>query len=288
MSRPSINLTPFKKDIVNLYLQGVSMNNIRYKYNCGVTSIKNLLIDNKINLRTRSQTRKWYSINENYFEKIDSHEKAYWLGFIYADGNIYKTKLQIGLAKKDKCILQQFQKHINSGHKLYNDRQCFKLIIPNCKIVKDLIKLGCNYRKSLTLTFPKEKQCPRKFINSFILGYFDGDGCIQFRSPKYIRTHNTKRGKIGSFKTCKTWNFSIISTKEFLICALKYLQPIIQSKITFSQYKRLMKNVWTITVGGGCKTEIGKAKATRLYNYLYSNIDFSLKRKYSIFRRIID
>lgn len=29
---------------------------------------------------------KKYELNENYFNVIDSHEKAYILGFIYADG----------------------------------------------------------------------------------------------------------------------------------------------------------------------------------------------------------
>lgn len=47
-----------------------------------------------------------YKINENYFEKIDSENKAYWIGFISADGNVYKNKLSIELNNKDDELLK--------------------------------------------------------------------------------------------------------------------------------------------------------------------------------------
>ena len=31
-----------------------------------------------------------YSVNDNYFENIDSEDKAYFLGFMMADGNLSK------------------------------------------------------------------------------------------------------------------------------------------------------------------------------------------------------
>lgn len=31
-----------------------------------------------------------YSVNDSYFENIDSEDKAYFLGFIMADGNLAK------------------------------------------------------------------------------------------------------------------------------------------------------------------------------------------------------
>ena len=55
-----------------------------------------------IKTRSLSDSHKVYYLNENYFEKIDTEEKAYWLGFIYADGYITGDKLGISLAKCDK------------------------------------------------------------------------------------------------------------------------------------------------------------------------------------------
>ena len=54
-----------------------------------------------------------YKYNENFFEKIDSPRKAYWLGFLYADGCILdqrKSKiLEITLSKNDKNHLQKLK-----------------------------------------------------------------------------------------------------------------------------------------------------------------------------------
>ena len=36
--------------------------------------------------------RRKYNVNDSYFEKIDTEHKAYWLGFIYADGYIIKNE----------------------------------------------------------------------------------------------------------------------------------------------------------------------------------------------------
>ena len=61
-------------------------------------------------------SNKKYSLNENYFETIDNEEKAYWLGFISTDGNIYKRDnngtiiLSFNLNIRDKKHLEKFLK----------------------------------------------------------------------------------------------------------------------------------------------------------------------------------
>ena len=45
-----------------------------------------------------------YEFNEHYFDDIDSNEKAYFLGFIAADGGVGRQKgpLSFNLQKQDK------------------------------------------------------------------------------------------------------------------------------------------------------------------------------------------
>ena len=55
-----------------------------------------------------------YKYDINYFEVIDTEEKAYWLGFIYADGcisNDNKQQLIIELCKQDKIVLEKFKRY---------------------------------------------------------------------------------------------------------------------------------------------------------------------------------
>ena len=65
-----------------------------------------------------------YTFNKDYFERIDSKDKAYFLGFLYADGcnSISATQHQctiiLNLQEKDKDILNIFNKYINSNKPL--------------------------------------------------------------------------------------------------------------------------------------------------------------------------
>ncbi len=135
---------------------------------------------------------KIYSINENYFETIDTSEKAYFLGLLYADGCNTKVGLSISLEETDKSILDKFNLTLGSNRPLYykeaswREFKCGKyfckpsyiLTLTNIKISRDLVNLGCVPRKSLILTFPSEEILPKEFQRDFIRGYFDGDGCI--------------------------------------------------------------------------------------------------------------
>jgi len=124
-------------------------------------------------------------LNENFFQNIKTERQAYWLGFIMADGCIFKTstsyRLDIGLKKEDFKHLQKFHKDIDSIRdvKIY-PYKCYSFHTSK-KLCKDLISLGCTERKSLTLEYPN---IPKILERHLIRGYFDGDGCIYFRKPR--------------------------------------------------------------------------------------------------------
>ena len=57
-------------------------------------------------------------MNDFIFNKIQSPNQAYWLGFLTADGSIWGEKIQIGLATKDIGHLEKFKKFLNSSNKI--------------------------------------------------------------------------------------------------------------------------------------------------------------------------
>ena len=132
-----------------------------------------------------------YHVDENYFEQINTPNKAYWLGFLYADGCINQRMkkdkisytLEITLQKDDVLHLEKMKMSLKSNapikyKTIKNQYEACRLTICNKKICEDLIKLGCTPRKSLILTFPTEEQVPKELIPHFIRGYLDGDGCV--------------------------------------------------------------------------------------------------------------
>ena len=65
-----------------------------------------------------------YSYDSNFFEKIDSEAKAYWLGFLYADGYIHRNykngkiksmSLELSLKSEDRAHLENFLRDIRSN-----------------------------------------------------------------------------------------------------------------------------------------------------------------------------
>ena len=130
--------------------------------------------------------KKKYRVNQDFFEKIDTEEKAYWLGFLYADGCVRdfgnKVNVTIGLGKKDESHLEKFRKSIGGDMPIahYKDSLTGEYnpkITVNCtKLGRDLIGHGCVPNKTYhKIRIPNIDKC---LIRHFIRGYLDGDGWI--------------------------------------------------------------------------------------------------------------
>ena len=157
-----------------------------------------------IGLRYRKE-----DINDDYFEKIDNHNKAYVLGAMYSDGYLViegtKTK-RIGIDSIDREWLENIAKDMQYTGEIvelknrksgYNSRKpSYRFKISSPKLYEDLIKLGCFEHKTEILQFPTEEQVPKEFLNSFIAGYLDGDGSLSIVTEKtgYIRFRMTFTG----------------------------------------------------------------------------------------------
>lgn len=123
--------------------------------------------------------------NRNIFNKIDNEEKAYWLGFIVADGylNINKHMLRIKLGNRDRSHLIKFIKFVGGNEEMLKSEihsetgnENFYVSLYSKEVMNDLISLGIEQAKS-----GKEKVCniDKKYYRDFIRGLWDGDGFIR-------------------------------------------------------------------------------------------------------------
>lgn len=126
-----------------------------------------------------------YSLNEHFFDIIDTEEKAYFLGFLYADGcnNTKMNRISIELQQSDVEILEKFNLAINSNrplmfrpHTTLNSQNTIIARINNQHMSSVLYDLGCVDRKSLVLKFPTENQVPNNLLRHWLRGLWDGDG----------------------------------------------------------------------------------------------------------------
>ncbi len=185
------------QQIIDLYnLKGLSSIKIGAIYNVSHTAILDLLQRNGQKRKSIASYLKKYTENESYFELIDIPEKAYFLGFFFADGCNSKgnSTIVIKIGEKDKYILEKFRDSIKSNGKIaislsknpkHQNMSIFR--IHSDKISRDLYKLGAGDNKSLTLKFPT--RVPNHLLSHFVRGYFDGDGCISMAKQNPTLAH---------------------------------------------------------------------------------------------------
>lgn len=174
--------------IINMYTkQNFSTVKIGKVFGCGHKTIARVLEEHHIP-RTGVGRRK-YLVNETYFDKIDTPNKAYCLGFLYADGSnsISKSTITMSLQEDDFQILENIRLEIGSEKPLefldysnkhdfgYTYKNQYRLNIFSKHMCNSLQSIGMLPNKSLILTYP---DIPDNLHSHFIRGYFDGDGSV--------------------------------------------------------------------------------------------------------------
>lgn len=221
---------------------------------------------------------KKYNYDENFFENIDSEEKAYFLGLMYADGCITKTQSRIckniqykvNLGMLDIDLLELFKtclkgNYIIKNRVLKNSKIFYTTSLTSKKMVEDLERLGCIERKSLVLKFP---DLPSELVSDFIRGYFDGDGSI-FSSIQKVKRGNAIFTYIRPI-------VHICGTKEFLNSLITILNL---PTTCIKKEKRRITNCWYIRFDSFSRVQM-------FYDFLYHNKKFFLNRKKQKFNEI--
>ena len=208
-------------------------------------------------------------LNETAFDSMDKEEQFYWLGFLYADGNISITgnRIEIHLALKDLEHLEKFRKFLNltteirTGISKEGYSFCH-LAVRNKHMWNTLYNLGCIPQKSLVLKFPDLKifKNNKEFILHFIRGYVDGDGCLSiFLNPN---------------KTSYRTEISIVGTENFL----KSINSLFGNKgyIKNKSCKNWENKAYSLS--------FSDVSSRKLARYLYENATIYLQRKYNKYK----
>jgi len=212
-----------------------------------------------------------YEVNQDYFKSIDTEDKAYWLGFIYADGYLNKNGNTFGIELKDTDIehLIAFGKDIESNRpiKIYNKNSTFgpqvncRWVCSNKILYNDLIKHGLTATKSYDGKFPIVDDV--QYMKDVIRGIFDGDGSIHL-----------KKGSLGYLIA----KIAICNTKETLECIEKF------SGFEWVWSQRYPdKNVNNYQISTGNQNNI-----ISFLNLIYKDAKIYLNRKYKKYKEYID
>lgn len=248
-----------EKDIIYEYMSGTSMKNIAKKYNTSSYTVKKILVNNNIRIRTQSECVRKYNINEEYFNEIDTKNKAYILGLLWSDGcnKLSKANVTIRLQKEDEHILMSIKKEMECEQPLYyrhgiqsHHKDVCSLEINSSKISHRLNELGMYPNKSLTLKYPN--WLDEKLHSSFIRGLFDGDGCI------------------------KKYGYGATITGTYDVCIK--VGEILTNQGIYNYVSHLKCNEITSTVFINKHLE-----AEKFFRWIYDDAELYIQRKYNLY-----
>ena len=223
--------------------------------------------------------KKKYYVNENAFSGDINEEKAYWIGFLAADGCVGKDKrLQLKLKKGDCNHIEKFKNFLEyngiiehrisqlgknirkNGLKKYYEVSLLR--VSNKNIWKDLEQYGIVNNKSLSLEFPLN--IPENMLRHYIRGYIDGDGCWS-----------------SDHRKCPTVTMTIVSTKNFLFS----INEIFLKYNLVKQFNKIKQpsKIYALAFGGN-----KQVKKIAEWLYCESSIYLDRKKEYLIDHNIID
>lgn len=206
------------------------------------------------------------NVDSNYFDIIDTEHKAYWLGFLTADGYLSnKDTLELTLSEKDVNHIELFKKHLNSEHNIYIKKcslrnkvfkQC-RIAFTDHKIATDLRKYGINNNKTFNAYIPFN-YIPNHLLRHYVRGLFDGDGSV----------YKSGDNRINVTIVCTA---SIEMGNNLITCLFDN-----DISSTYSIDKRTKHNLYCININ---KTR----EIQRLFKWMYSDATIYLERKYKKF-----
>lgn len=221
------------------------------------------------NLRNGDPGGGWhqYRLDDGFFDDVNTEAKAYWLGFINADGWVQAGP--VGTAGWQRHQVSVKLKASDSGHleKLKADMSAENPVLPvrgpreahagaqitlsSVHLVGSLIRLGVTPAKSLTAT-PWDG--PADLMRHYWRGMFDGDGTIVKHPGRENKWHLRMLGSEAVVEAFRVWGSTACGSAA-------------------GKYPKV--NIWSWTVGG-------LASPQALARELYDGSTVYLDRKYEL------
>ena len=257
-----------EKEICDYYLNNkINLTNLGEIFGLGICCVENILKKYNIDRLQASDFNKIYSLDENYFKNIDSDNKAYILGFFYADGCVgsNNNKVQISLQEDDVEILEkmrsEFQcdkplRYIEPPKKFPNRKPQYSLSLDNKQFHENIVNQGVIQKKSYFAVFPF--QIEEKYYKSFIRGVFDGDGCL----------YHYEKGN--------TNTVTFTGTSELI----NAIGDIIEKNIGIKKRIHVAQNSIDVDKNTRVLMFGGNKQVKKFLDWLYDGAELYLKRKY--------
>lgn len=250
--------------MIAAYLAGATAKDSAALFGYSYAACFNALKRNGIKARSFSEVRRQRKIDETYFDQIDTEEKAYWLGFITADGAVSGKMLLLSQKVDDASHLEKFAASLQSDYpvKVRENSGFGKghyqayIHMTSARLVTALRRLGIDENKSFSV-----KPCqaiPSEYQPAYWRGMFDGDGGI-LHSPLSL----------------PPWGLTLVGNYAMVSGFQEFIKQFVTSKATVIPCRTIFQIRY-----GGSKMPCAVA------HVLYDNAIIYLDRKYELIQKL--
>lgn len=264
MKRKSVWYEENKDIILDKYYCGNRIEDICVELNCNKSMIyrkfKEWNIERRKKICSSTRCNAKYYFDYQYFNEINNEHKAYWLGFMLADGFVNEREISFCLKDDDKYLVELFKQDLKAEHPIkYNQYNYPFLTIVSVDMCRTLYSYGFHNNKSYHVDIEKVvKNVPNELEHHFIRGMFDGDGCIKYYNYDYFKKPQYHFGYTGTMDVC---NY----IKDKLDIKTKLL---FEGNVTYTARTRDPKLI------------------NKIFEYLYKDATIYMNRKYETFKQI--
>lgn len=235
------------KRFVKMCNDGYTRKEISEELNVTLKTVTNYI--NRTGVYPKSAKRK-PNLDEHFFDRIDTEEKAYILGFICADGYVDsgKRNLCLNISRKDIDILYKIKRAMLCGNAITKSStaNCVRLNMSSRYLVETISKYGVVPSKTHSMTFPDIEE---KMYRHFFRGYCDGDGCVHLRQV-----------------------FIVIGSEYFFSGFTHYLSNLFHKDISYSY-------------NGSYYVVVFSRKDLDIVRWMYDDSSIYLDRKYESYKQ---
>ena len=251
--------------IIAAYLVGASAKEAAAQFGYSRQTGENVLKRRGIPIRPFTESHRHYSLDERFFDRIDTPDKAYWLGFLTADGIIGDRFVRIHLQLGDAEHLSKFAVSLRSEQPVSfrentssngtSARQAM-IIINSIKLAQSLHRLGVTSRKTFIVR-PCE-EVPETLLADYWRGVFDGDGSISRSGVLHMK-----------------WQLSLVGNQAMVEGFREFIARFVHSNASVRPTSSIFRVAY-----------FGYDKPRAVARILYENATIYLDRKYALAKEL--
>lgn len=205
--------------------------------------------------------------DDEFFSVIDTEEKAYWLGYLCADGTVScvpnqksgGNQYQISVVSKDEDIFKFAHALGYPQNKVVKRDGYFEISLASKRMHDDLVRLGCGHHKTETLAVLPD--VPSDLLRHLVRGFFDGDGTIHYTNGHLV--------------------FGICGTKKLM----EYMREVLHVACATRKNHAITHHpsagkVWYLEYNGN-------KQCTRIFGWLYQGATVYMDRKREVWKNFL-